>query len=67
MEKYLFQQLFTFNNVSENKYRDQWGSILSFIEEKRTTINGEVLEPEKVFKLQMMQRRLQMQSKLTSD
>ena len=49
MDKYLFERLHEFNADSENVYRDHWGSILNFIDDKRTVVNGEALRPEKAF------------------
>ena len=51
MEKYLFERLHQFNQESDNVYRDHWGSILNFIDDKRTVVNGEPMEPDKAFKL----------------
>ena len=34
MEKYLVEQLLDFNDNADNVYRDHWGSILNFIEDK---------------------------------
>lgn len=51
MEKYLEDRLHDFNNTTANAYRDQWGTVLDFIEDNHITANGETMIPSEVFAL----------------
>lgn len=53
MDKYLKERLLSFNDNTPNVYRDNWGSVLNFISDNRTVVNGEGFAPDQVFKLQM--------------
>lgn len=45
MEKYLQDRLHDFNTESANAYRDQWGTVLDFIDDNRIAANGESMIP----------------------
>ncbi len=52
MEKYLQHRLHDFNTESANAYRNQWGTVLDFIDDNRISANGESMIPSQVFELQ---------------
>ena len=53
MEKYLGERLLEFNEITDNQYREKWGSILSYLNNDVTCINGELFSPDEIFKLQI--------------
>jgi hypothetical protein len=57
VEKSLFSQLKEFNVQQENVYRDQWGSFLTFIDDKTVSINGRPMEVIEAIKLQILAKQ----------
>jgi hypothetical protein len=51
MEKYLEEQLQVFTAQTKNDYRDNWGSVMHYIEDTATVL-GEEIDPTKLFELQ---------------
>jgi len=45
MEKYLQDRLLHFNKVSDNAYRDKWGTVLDFIDDNKILANGQSMIP----------------------
>ena len=53
MDKYMGERLLKYNQESDNRYRDSWGSLLNYLHQDKIIINGEEISPDQIFKIQI--------------